>query len=288
MPRRLQVGGEKRKFADSAGHPMPFFSVWCAMTLRQLLRFSILTVLFSLASAAPLPAADLKCYELRTYTAAPGKLDAMLQRFREHTVTLFAKHGMTNIGYWVPAENPDRKLIYLLAFPDRAARDASFKSFGADPAWQAAQKASEANGKLVEKLESRFLTETDFSKFDPAGAPSPSVTYEMRTYTCGPQQLPHLLSRFRDHTVDLFSKHGMHHFGYFTPSAGQPGADDTLIYFLVHESQAAMAASFAAFRADPVWVAAKQASEKANGGSLTVPDGVKSLPLIPTDFSPAK
>lgn len=254
-------------------------------------RTAILLPLFTALSAfaaAPAGAADTKCYELRTYYAAPGKLEPLLQRFRNHTVALFAKHGMTNVGYWVPAENPDRKLIYLLSFPDRAARDASFKSFGADPEWQTAQKASEVDGKLVDKVDSRFLTATDFSKSDTITAASPSRVYEMRTYTCGPDNLPKLLDRFSNHTVGLFTKHGMKHFGYYTPSAGQPGTENTLVYFLVHESKDAMTASFTAFRADPVWVAAKDASEKAAGGSLTVPDGVKSEVLIPTDFSPAK
>ena len=103
------------------------------MTRRTALLCSLLTAFSSFAASAG--AADTKCYELRTYTAAPGKLDALLQRFRNHTVALFAKHGMTNVGYWVPAENPDRKLIYLLSYPDRTARDSSFKAFGSDPAW---------------------------------------------------------------------------------------------------------------------------------------------------------
>lgn len=256
------------------------------MKRRTVFLLTLLSLMTSLAGS--LQAADERFYELRTYTAAPGKLDALLQRFRNHTAALFAKHGMTNVGYWVPSENPDRKLVYLLSFPDRAARDASFKAFGADPAWQEAHKASEAGGKLVDKIESRFLTATDFSKTDAVSGANSSRIYELRTYTCGPGNLPRLLSRFRDHTVGLFSKHGMKHFGYWTPASGQPGADDTLIYLLIHDSQDAMAASFASFRKDPVWTAAKTASEQAAGGSLTIPDGVKSVPLIPTDFSPAK
>jgi len=256
------------------------------MTRRTAFLFALAAPLLSLAT--PSRAADTRCYELRTYTAAPGKLDALLQRFRNHTVALFAKHGMTNVGYWVPVENPDRKLIYLLSFPDRAARDASFKEFGADPAWQAAQKASEADGKLVDKVESRFLTATDFSKTDTVEPGNPSRIYELRTYTCGPDNLPRLQARFRDFTVGLFSKHGMKHLGYWTPSAGEPGAADTLVYVLIHESKDAMTKSFDSFRADPDWVTAKAASEKAAGGSLTIPDGVKSVPMVPTDFSPAR
>ena len=144
------------------------------------------------------------------------------------------------------------------------------------------------NGPLTDLIESRFLTATDFSKSETPAAPNPSRIFEMRTYTCGPNNLPRLLSRFRDHTVGLFTQHGMKHFGYYTPSTGQPGADDTLLYFLIHNSPAALTASFNAFRADPAWTAAREASEKAAGGSLTIPDGVKSLVLIPTDFSPVK
>lgn len=229
-----------------------------------------------------------RCFELRIYHAAEGKLDDLNKRFRDHTVELFKRHGMTNVAYWMPLENPQRQLIYLLSYPDLAARDASWKAFMADPEWRGVQAASEANGKLVEKVESRILTNTDFSpemKVDPAGAPH---TFEMRTYTATPGNLGNLLERFRKHTVGLFSRHGMQHFAYFTPSIGQMGADDTLIYFLVHKSPEAQAESFAAFRADPEWIEVKGKSEVLGGGSLTIPDGVKSELLKPTDFSPVQ
>ena len=105
-------------------------------------------------------------FELRTYTANEGKLDALQARFRDHTCKLFEKHGMTNVGYWTPAEGDKSKntLIYILAFPDKEARNKAFKEFGADPEWQKAQKESEANGKLLAKPpESIFLTPTDYS-----------------------------------------------------------------------------------------------------------------------------
>jgi NIPSNAP len=107
-----------------------------------------------------------RCFELRTYVAAPGKLEALHARFRDHTNALFTKHGMTLVGYWVPSD-PDKgagnTLVYLLSFPDRAARDKAWKDFGSDPAWTAAREASEVNGKLTEKVESLLLTATDYS-----------------------------------------------------------------------------------------------------------------------------
>ncbi|MES2920298.1 MAG: NIPSNAP family protein [Verrucomicrobiota bacterium] len=255
------------------------------MNRIQFLGLMLLASLSSLgvaAEKAPL------CFELRTYYAAEGKLDALNTRFKDHTTALFTRHGMMNVGYWMPLENPERKLIYLLSYPDLAARETSWKAFQADPEWVGAKAASEVSGKLVDRVDSRFLTLTDFSpamKVDPAGAPH---TFEMRTYTATPGNLPRLLDRFRQYTVGLFSKHGMKHFGYFTPSAGQPGAEDTLIYFLYHASPEAHDASFAAFGTDLDWIKVRVESETAAGGSLTVPAGVKSVMLKATDFSPVK
>jgi hypothetical protein len=110
-------------------------------------------------------AASTRVFEQRTYTAVDGKLDALIARFRDHTSKIFKKHGMTNIGYWVPQDGPDHnnKLIYILAYPSRDAAKASWDAFRADPEWQKVQKESEANGKLVVKVDSVYMDPTDFS-----------------------------------------------------------------------------------------------------------------------------
>ena len=110
-------------------------------------------------------ASHQRVFELRTYTAAPGKLEDLKARFRNHTVALFKKHGMTNIGYWVPQDGPTAQntLVYLLAHESRDAAKKSWDGFRADPAWVKAREASEVNGKLTEKVESVFLDPTDFS-----------------------------------------------------------------------------------------------------------------------------
>ena len=112
----------------------------------------------------------------------------------------------------------------------------------------------------------------------------------MRIYKCEPGRLPNLNARFRDHTVSLFARHGMMNIGYWTPMDKEQGAEDTLIYLLAHKSREAADASFKAFRADPEWVAAKEASEKKAGGSLTEGGmaGVESVFMKPTDYSPMK
>lgn len=110
-------------------------------------------------------AAQNRVYELRTYTAVDGKLDDLLTRFRNHTVKLFEKHRMKNIGYWIPQDDPLKKntLIYVISHESREQAKKNWDAFRADPVWQKARDASEANGKIVEKVESIFMDPADFS-----------------------------------------------------------------------------------------------------------------------------
>lgn len=254
------------------------------MKSALLLPLAMLSTAFTAAAADK----DTRIFEMRTYYAAPGKLDALNSRFRDHTVGLFIKHGMTNVGYWTPIENTESKLIYVLAYPDKAARETSWKEFMADPDWQKAQKASEVDGKLVAKVEQLFMNATDFSPAIKASVGSGERVFELRTYTTTPGNLPLLQGRFRDHTIGLFKKHGMTNLFYWQLTPDQKDADNTLVYLLAHGSVDAAKASFDAFRADADWVAAKKASEEKGGGSLTVPEGVKSVFMKATDYSPTK
>jgi hypothetical protein len=125
-----------------------------------------LTCLFAAALFAQGPQAKApRFFELRIYTAHPGKLEALHQRFREHTNRLFQKHGMELVGYWTPVEGDEAKdtLIYVLAYPDRDSREKAWEAFRNDPDWTAAKAESEKNGPLVAKVESKFLTATDYS-----------------------------------------------------------------------------------------------------------------------------
>jgi NIPSNAP protein len=138
------------------------------------------TLLQSLPAAALLPAAawasserdkpgpgptSTSVYELRVYHTYEGKLDDLLRRFREHTMQLFEKHGIKNVAYWTPTDEPlkGKTLIYIIAHPSREAAAANWKAFSADPEWQSVRDKSEANGKIVEKVDSTFLALTDFS-----------------------------------------------------------------------------------------------------------------------------
>jgi hypothetical protein len=120
---------------------------------------------FQLGKTTTANAATNRVFEFRTYTAEPGKLEALHARFRDHTRQIFAKHGMTSVGYFAPTDEPVSKntLIYILAFPNRDAAKKSWDEFRNDPEWQKVQKESEANGKLVTKVDSVFADPTDYS-----------------------------------------------------------------------------------------------------------------------------
>ncbi|MCC7425051.1 MAG: NIPSNAP family protein [Planctomycetaceae bacterium] len=228
-------------------------------------------------------------FELRTYTAEPGKLNDLHARFRDHTIRLFEKHGMVNLVYGVPADTPDT-LVYLLAHKDRESAEKSWAAFRNDPEWQAAYKKSHENGPLVKKAEAVYFTPTDYSpvkaatkaKSKPEGEPR---LYELRIYTTNEGKLANLNARFRDHTIKLFEKHGMKNDVYGVPTE-EKTKDNTLVYFVIHKDKAAADKSWADFQNDPDWKAARDASEK--DGKILVPGGVKRWYLTPTDYSPVK
>lgn len=109
---------------------------------------------------------DTRVFELRTYTANPGRTEAMHSRFRDHTCELFKKHGMELVGFWTPTDEKDGKggkLVYLLAFPSREAAQKSWASFSNDPEWKRVYAESHKDGVIVGHVESIFLEPTDYS-----------------------------------------------------------------------------------------------------------------------------
>jgi hypothetical protein len=120
---------------------------------------------YGLAQDGKKDAAKTRFFEIRTYTANPGKMDALHKRFRDHTNRLFAKHGIEMVGYWtvVKGEGTDTTLVFVLAYPSPEAREAAWKAFAADPEWQKAKTESEKDGPLVGRVDQRFLVPTDYS-----------------------------------------------------------------------------------------------------------------------------
>ena len=128
------------------------------------------SALMLMAGAALLPitaAADEHgpVFELRIYTATPGNLEPLLNRFRNHTTALFEKHGMTNVGYWVPTDGDEAEntIVYVLMHESREAANASWRAFATDPEWQAVNEASNADGNILQSVDRKYMTATDFS-----------------------------------------------------------------------------------------------------------------------------
>jgi hypothetical protein len=109
--------------------------------------------------------AGAKVFELRTYTAPDGKLPLLQKRFRDHTMRIFEKHGMKNVGYWVPQDAParDNTLIYVISHASRDAAKVSWANFAADPEWKKVSAESQVDGPIVSKVVSVFMDATDYS-----------------------------------------------------------------------------------------------------------------------------
>lgn len=114
-------------------------------------------------AADPQPAA--RVFEIRTYYTFPGRLEALHKRFREHTMKMFEKHGMTNVAYWTPQDSPgkDDTLVYVISHESREAAKRNWAEFSADPEWQKIAADSQKDGKIVERVESVFVEATDYS-----------------------------------------------------------------------------------------------------------------------------
>jgi NIPSNAP len=108
---------------------------------------------------------ESRVYELRTYTCYDGKLDALKARFRDNTIRIFKRHGIESVGYWVPQDERSKNtLIYIVVHPSKEAADANWKAFQDDPEWKKVAAESEANGKIVQKVDRVFMDPTEFSK----------------------------------------------------------------------------------------------------------------------------
>jgi NIPSNAP len=254
----------------------------------KLLSLILVLGLVSGVSYADTQGVDTTVYELRVYTTTPGSLPKLLTRFSEHTMALFEKHGMVNVGYWVPQDadkGADNTLVYLLKHASRDAATNSWNAFVGDPEWIKVRDASEAQGKIVTHVESTFLAKTDYSTEFPIGQQNPARIFELRTYTTPEGLLTNLDSRFRGGETDLFVKEGMTKIFFSHPTDLDKGSSHILIYMLAHKNRDAAKESWSKFKNDPAWIKMKADSEVGHG-----PLTIKTVPLflVPTDFSPTK
>ncbi len=211
-------------------------------------------------------------YELRIYTATEGKLDNVSARLR-HTVELLKKHGMLPVGYWIPTDEPKSKntVIYVLKHESRDAAKASWRAFGADPAWKKIAKESRKDGRILAKApDSQFMNAADYSpQYSSDGVSSDKknddpknddTVFELRIYRTNQGKLENLDARFRDHTIRIFNRFAMQSVAYWHP-VDEPESKDTLIYILRHDSRDAAKASWKSFGADEEWKKVAKESE---------------------------
>jgi len=146
------------------GKMLEFLAMKRRTVLQSLPAITLLPSAAWAASGLKADSASTTVYELRVYHTYEGKLSDLLKRFREHTTKLFEKHGIKNIAYWTPLDEPAKStLIYILEHPSREAAAANWKAFQDDPEWKSVRDKSEENGKLVEKVDSTYMALTDFS-----------------------------------------------------------------------------------------------------------------------------
>ncbi len=137
--------------------------------IKNLTLASVMTLGLTLAVAV-LPtsaqAQDGPVFELRTYKSTPGNLEKLMARFRDHTMRIFEKHGMTNIGYWLPTDEVERQdtLIYLLKHDSMEAATASWRAFSQDPEWRQVNEDSNRDGAILDSVVRKYMTATDFSQ----------------------------------------------------------------------------------------------------------------------------
>ncbi len=282
------------------------------MSLKTLLS-SIVVCLFAGNFAVAQSTSTSKLYELRSYVSEPGRQSDVLKLLSEGSIPIMTKHGLNLAGAWTNVDASDERVFALIGHKDKASAEAAQTAFQNDPAWKDILQKSTIDGKKpVTSVERIFLTVNDYSpalEIKDVG----NRVFELRTYIATKGNLAALNARFKNHTLGLFSKHGMTNILYCSVldaeplpaaklleavspvgkgaaelDANLPAAGNSLVYFIAHASPEAAKASFGKFMADEDWTKAYKASEAAAGGSLTVKNGVKSLFLKPTAFSPIK
>ena len=145
---------------------------------------------------------ESKYFEIRKYYAHDGKLDELISRFEDHTYSIFERIGMENIAYFLPVDNKEYTMTYILGYPDKASRDKLWQKFIDDPEWREVYQRSTKNGALVKKIEETFMVLAPGLNKLPK--PLPSGVIQLRKYESYEGKLFDLQRRFKDNTQKLF------------------------------------------------------------------------------------
>lgn len=256
---------------------------------------------------------DSSIYELQCFRTQAGFADQFCNLVKTDGLRAINKQSVELLGAWRPVNSSDERLFLLFKHSSKEEALRVWTEVREDEEWLAAsQKATPPQGDLIQDFQRIFLNTMDYSPSLSLENNSPRV-FELRTYVATPGNLKNLNDRFRNHTVELFAKHGITNLIYWSvertdtidcddlfhavgatkaealkESGNLLARDNALVYLLGHPSEEAGKASFQSFLADPVWKKALDESVKNAGGSLTVPGGVQSVYLKATDFSPVQ
>ena len=214
-------------------------------------------------------------YEMRIYYTVPGQLNKLNDRFANHTMGFFNKHGIGMLGFWTDLIGISNRLTYILSYDNMGDREAKWDAFQADKGWQEVRSETEKDGALVASVENSFLSLTPYS-------PQPKVTgalQELRTYHAIPGKIAALHDRFANMTIGMFDKHGIDSVGYWTAAVG---TSNQLVYMIGYPNMGHREQAVDNMIADPEWQKAYYASER-DGPILRYTEGVI---LKPTSYSP--
>ena len=182
------------------------FLVTRALLARRIFFASFLLVLVSVCYGS---APDSTCYELRVYHCFEGRVPALQKRFREHTLSLFKKHGIRSIGYWLPLHNEPNTLYYIIAYPNRRSRDSMWNAFAQSAEWLNVKRRSEEDGRIVDQVTSSFMTMPALSPRVEAFRSGRDHLFELKTYTCASGNCDRLLTAFNDAGRKVLQKKGI-------------------------------------------------------------------------------
>ena len=214
-------------------------------------------------------------YELRVYDSLPGKMDALNDRFANHTTGYFKKYGIGMFGFWTNEIGVGNRLTYIVTFDSMADRESRWDSFQADTGWQRARVETETDGPLVAVARNTFMRLTPYS-------PEPVITsriQELRTYEAMPGKMAGLHNRLGSVALPLFKKNGIEVIAFWTEDVG---ANNKLIYMLGYPGLGEREKLLEGLRADSDWREAMAASNKRGEAPQAVYNTIMRL----TSYSP--
>lgn len=223
--------------------------------------------------------------ELRVYSVTSGKMDAVIERFRDTVDPVRRKHGIDTLGYWsAPGKTNGGAFAYLMVAPSKEELQKREKEFGADPQFKEGYAASQKKyGNTVDRIETFSLSAEATGSLDFTRAAKPRI-FELRIYSIEPGKLQAFRDRWRDRAVPLYEKKGVHNIGWWVCAERDAQGHEQFICLLAAESADAIQRAVSEFHSDPDWQRIEKETERE--GKLR--SSVVAYKLTPLEFSALK